>query len=70
MSEIPPGGEAKVPLRFPADAVAAMRVHGRSGEECPVCDDTVRDFTFASTTAQYCPTCQTGGEMLPLRSGG
>jgi metal-dependent HD superfamily phosphatase/phosphodiesterase len=30
VSEIPPGGEAKVPLRFPPDAVAAMRVHAPS----------------------------------------
>jgi uncharacterized protein len=28
--DIPPGGEAKVPLRFPPDAVAAMRVHAPS----------------------------------------
>ncbi|MBT2518246.1 Fpg/Nei family DNA glycosylase [Streptomyces sp. ISL-90] len=47
--------------------VAAMRVHGRAGETCPVCGDTIRDFSFASTTAQYCPTCQTNGEQLPLR---
>jgi formamidopyrimidine-DNA glycosylase len=47
--------------------VAAMRVHGRAGEACPVCGDTIRDFSFASTTAQYCPTCQTSGEQLPLR---
>lgn len=47
-----------------AAKVAAMRVHGRAGEACPVCGDTVRDFSFASTTAQYCPTCQTGGEVL------
>ena len=47
--------------------VASMRVHGRTGEACPVCGDTIRDFSFASTTAQYCPTCQTGGEVLPLR---
>ncbi|MGW9168288.1 DNA-formamidopyrimidine glycosylase family protein [Agromyces sp. NPDC055658] len=57
-----------VPIdRLKAEKVAAMRVHGRAGEACPVCGDTVRDFTFASTTAQYCPTCQTGGEVLPLR---
>jgi formamidopyrimidine-DNA glycosylase len=49
--------------------VAAMRVHGRAGEACPVCGDTIRDFSFASTTAQYCPTCQTNGELLPLREG-
>jgi formamidopyrimidine-DNA glycosylase len=47
--------------------VAAMRVHGRTGEDCPVCGDTIRDFSFASTTAQYSPNCQTGGELLPLR---
>jgi len=47
-----------------AAKVASMRVHGRGGEACPRCGDTVRDFSFASTTAQYCPTCQTGGEEL------
>jgi formamidopyrimidine-DNA glycosylase len=51
-----------------AAKVAAMRAHGRAGETCPVCGDTIRDFSFASTTAQYCPTCQTSGESLPLRS--
>jgi formamidopyrimidine-DNA glycosylase len=50
-----------------ATKVAAMRVHGRAGETCPVCGDTIRDFSFASTTAQYCPTCQTNGEQLPFR---
>ena len=58
-----------VPIAQLKDAkVAAMRVHGRTGDACPVCGDTIRDFSFASTTAQYCPTCQTGGEVLPLRS--
>jgi formamidopyrimidine-DNA glycosylase len=47
--------------------VAAMRVHGKTGEPCPVCGDTIRDFSFASTTAQYCPTCQTDGELLRLK---
>ncbi|MGN6221237.1 MAG: Fpg/Nei family DNA glycosylase [Microbacterium sp.] len=47
-----------------AAKVASMRVHGRAGETCPVCGDTIRDFAFASTTAQYCPTCQTGGAVL------
>ena len=41
-----------------------MRVHGRAGEPCPVCGDTIREFAFASTTAEYCPTCQTGGATL------
>ena len=47
-----------------AAKVAAMRVHGRTGEACPVCGDTIRDFTFSSTSAQYCPTCQTAGALL------
>ena len=51
-----------------AAKVAAMQVHGLAGETCPVCGGTVRDFSFASTTAQYCPTCQTSGEQLPLKS--
>lgn len=58
-----------VPIdRLKAAKIASMRVHGRAGEACPVCGDTVLDFSFASTTAQYCPTCQTGGQHLPLRA--
>ncbi|MBM7503785.1 DNA-formamidopyrimidine glycosylase family protein [Agromyces aurantiacus] len=53
--------------RLKADKVAAMRVHGRAGEPCPRCGDTIRDFTFGSTIAQYCPTCQTDGAVLPLK---
>ena len=57
-----------VPIdRLKATKVEAMRVHGRAGESCPVCGGTIRDFSFASTTAQYCPTCQTDGELLPLK---
>ena len=44
--------------------VAAMQVHGRAGEPCPGCDDTIRDFAFSGTTAQYCPRCQTDGIIL------
>lgn len=51
-----------------AAKTAAMRVHGRTGEPCPRCGGTVADFSFASTTAQYCPSCQTGGELLPLKA--
>ena len=47
-----------------AAKVAAMRVHGRAGEACPVCGDTIREFRFGSTTAEYCPTCQTAGAEL------
>jgi formamidopyrimidine-DNA glycosylase len=44
-----------------------MRVHGRTGEACPVCGDTVRQVRFADSTLQYCPTCQTGGKPLADR---
>jgi formamidopyrimidine-DNA glycosylase len=39
-------------------------VHHRTGEACPVCGDTVREVSFADSSLQYCPTCQTGGKVL------
>ncbi|HET7399181.1 MAG TPA: DNA-formamidopyrimidine glycosylase family protein [Intrasporangium sp.] len=44
-----------------------MRVHGRTGQPCPVCGDTVREVSFADSSLQYCPTCQTGGKPLADR---
>lgn len=44
-----------------------MQVHGRTGQPCPVCGDTVREVIFADSTFQYCPTCQTGGKPLADR---
>ena len=46
---------------------AGMRVHGRTGEICPECGDTVREVSFADSSLQYCPTCQTGGKLLADR---
>jgi formamidopyrimidine-DNA glycosylase len=46
---------------------SGMRVHGRTGEPCPVCGDTVRQVIFSDSTLQYCPTCQTGGKPLADR---
>ncbi|MFF3036574.1 Fpg/Nei family DNA glycosylase [Arthrobacter citreus] len=45
----------------------ALRVHARTGELCPVCGDTVREVSFADSSLQYCPTCQTGGKLLADR---
>ncbi|KQM58982.1 Fpg/Nei family DNA glycosylase [Agreia sp. Leaf210] len=45
----------------------AMRVHGRAGQECLVCGDTVRQVIFADRTLEYCPSCQTGGKPLADR---
>lgn len=54
-----------VPLdRLKAQKAAAMRVHGRTGDACPVCGDTILDLAFSGTTAQYCPTCQNAGVPL------
>ena len=49
-----------------------MRVHGRTGELCPgwdgvACGDTVHEVSFADSSLQYCPTCQTGGKPLADR---
>jgi formamidopyrimidine-DNA glycosylase len=49
------------------DKKRAMQVHGRTGEPCPVCGDTVRQVSFATKSLQYCPTCQTGGKTLADR---
>ncbi|MGN6300044.1 MAG: Fpg/Nei family DNA glycosylase [Angustibacter sp.] len=46
---------------------AGLHVHGRTGEACPVCGDTVREVSFADSSLQYCPTCQTGGKPLADR---
>ncbi|PFG42772.1 formamidopyrimidine-DNA glycosylase [Isoptericola jiangsuensis] len=44
-----------------------LRVHGRTGQPCEVCGDTVREVSFADSSLQYCPTCQTGGKPLADR---
>ncbi len=46
---------------------AGLRVHGKSGEPCPVCGDTIREVSFADSALQYCATCQTGGKPLADR---
>jgi formamidopyrimidine-DNA glycosylase len=50
-----------------AEKKSGMRVHGRTGEPCPICGDIVRQVIFADSTLQYCPTCQTGGKPLADR---
>jgi formamidopyrimidine-DNA glycosylase len=50
-----------------AEKKLALRVHGRKGQPCPVCGDTVREVAFADSSLQYCPTCQTGGKPLADR---
>ncbi|MBE4739650.1 MULTISPECIES: Fpg/Nei family DNA glycosylase [Streptomyces] len=53
--------------RLKAEKKSGLRVHGRTGEPCPVCGDTVREVSFSDSSLQYCPTCQTGGRPLADR---
>jgi formamidopyrimidine-DNA glycosylase len=50
-----------------AEKKTNLRVHGRNGQACPVCADTIRQVIYADSTFQYCPTCQTGGKPLADR---
>jgi formamidopyrimidine-DNA glycosylase len=50
-----------------AEKKTGLRVHGRTGEACPVCGDTIREVSFSDSSLQYCPTCQTGGTPLADR---
>ncbi|MGW3039755.1 Fpg/Nei family DNA glycosylase [Kitasatospora sp. NPDC001159] len=50
-----------------AEKKLGLRVHGRTGQPCPVCGDTVREVSFSDSSLQYCPTCQTGGKPLADR---
>lgn len=59
------GGLAAGKLK--AEKKSGMRVHGRTGEACPVCGDTIREVSFSDSSLQYCPTCQTGGRPLADR---
>ena len=53
--------------RLKAEKKSSMRVHGRTGQPCPVCGDTVLEVSFSDSSLQYCPTCQTGGKPLADR---
>lgn len=44
-----------------------LAVHGRTGQPCGVCGDTIAEVSFADSSLQYCPTCQTGGKPLADR---
>lgn len=58
------GSEAS---KLKGEKKSSMRVHGRAGETCPACGDTVREVSFADSALQYCATCQTGGKPLADR---
>ena len=47
---------------------AAMAVHGRFRQPCPVCDAPVQRIVYAENECNYCARCQTGGRVLADRS--
>ena len=49
------------------DKRANFRVHARTGQACDVCGTTIAEVSFADSSLQYCPGCQTGGRTLADR---
>jgi formamidopyrimidine-DNA glycosylase len=56
---------------FPEGVTAfrdGMAVHGRHRQPCPVCGTLVQRIVRAENEVNYCPRCQTGGQILSDRS--
>jgi formamidopyrimidine-DNA glycosylase len=45
-----------------------MAVHGRYQQPCPVCGTAVQRIRYADNETNYCPRCQTGGQLLADRA--
>ncbi|MDZ4779508.1 MAG: DNA-formamidopyrimidine glycosylase family protein [Planctomycetia bacterium] len=57
--------------QFPEHVTAfrpEMAVHGRFGKPCPVCGAPVQRIRYAENETNYCPGCQSGGQVLADRS--
>jgi len=50
-----------------AEKKTGLLVHGRTGQPCPACGTPIAEVSFADSSLQYCPTCQTGGRTLADR---
>jgi formamidopyrimidine-DNA glycosylase len=46
---------------------SGLLVHARAGLPCPVCGTVIGEVSFADSSLQYCPGCQTGGKPLADR---
>jgi len=56
---------------FPEDVTAfreEMAVHGRHRRPCPACGTAIQRIVRAENEVNYCPRCQTGGQILSDRS--
>jgi formamidopyrimidine-DNA glycosylase len=45
-----------------------MAVHGKHRRPCPVCGTAIQRIVRAENEVNYCPRCQTGGQILSDRS--
>jgi formamidopyrimidine-DNA glycosylase len=57
--------------QFPTKVTAfhpRMRVHGRFGKPCTVCNAPIQRIVYASNETNYCANCQTGGRLLADRA--
>jgi formamidopyrimidine-DNA glycosylase len=56
--------------KFPEGVTAfrpEMAVHGRFGQPCPRCGQTIQRIRYADNETNYCAKCQTGGKLLADR---
>jgi formamidopyrimidine-DNA glycosylase len=63
--------QAEARASFPEHVTAFrkdMAVHGRYGQPCPRCGETVQRIRYADNETNYCARCQTGGRVLADRS--
>jgi formamidopyrimidine-DNA glycosylase len=62
---------AEANTEFPEKVTAFrkdMAVHGRYGQPCPRCGETIQRIRYADNETNYCAHCQTGGKVLADRS--
>lgn len=62
---------AEAGAAFPEGVTAfrpEMAVHGKHRAPCPVCGTAVQRIVRAENEVNYCPRCQTGGQILSDRS--
>lgn len=45
-----------------------MAAHGKYGKPCPICATTIQRIRHASNETNYCPRCQTDGQILADRA--
>ena len=66
-----PGCAPTTATTFPEKVTAFrpdMAVHGNYRQPCPVCGTAVQRIRYADNETNYCPRCQTGGQLLADRA--